>query len=380
MDLEEKKKRTAGMSKYDLDTPCLVIDEDILDSNIRKMQDFVSSRGKGLRPHAKTHKCVSIIRKQIEAGCIGICTAKVSEAKVCIEQGIRDILITSPVITPRKIERLIKCVKKAPDCIIVVDSQDNAHALNDAFSSGDFRCNVLVGIDPGMGRTGISFDRAYELGNIIHSLDNLNLKGIQCYAGFLQHIKDYEERKQTSLEVMEKAGETVRRFRNEDLPCDIFTGGGTGSYEFDCSVQDVTDIQAGSYALMDAEYVNIGSAGDKERFNEFPPALTLLSTVISANRDGWVTADAGLKTLYHHGASPEILYPEELRSAEYEWFGDEHGKILIDSSIPRPDPGTVLELMVSHCDPTVNLFDEIYVTRNRTVTDIWPVDMRGKSQ
>ena len=200
--------------------------------------------------------------------------------------------------------------------------------------------------------------------------------GIQCYAGHLQHVGDYPERKARSHEVMTRAGCVARAFGESGLPCEIVSGAGTGTYDIDCRLEELTELQVGSYVLMDAEYAAIGSAQSPRGFEAFAPALTLLTTVISVNHPQWVTVDAGLKAMYHHGATPRVLRPET-PTMRYDWFGDEQGKLVCEDRRQRPALGHVVELMVSHCDPTVNLFDAFYVTRGDRVVDRWPIDLRG---
>jgi D-serine deaminase-like pyridoxal phosphate-dependent protein len=368
-----------GLSKWELDTPCLVIDEEVLEANIRTMQGHAASFGKQLRPHVKTHKCSHIGKMQLEAGCTGLCVAKVSEAEVLLKKGIRGILITSPVVTGFKMERLMDCLTEDPGLMIVIGDPANARELDEAAGKRGLKLNVLVDLDPGNGRTGVSFKDGLPLGRLIETLPSLQLCGIQCYAGQVQHIVSFDERYQASLRWMEQAAEVVRQFRQAGLPCHIFTGAGTGTYEIDCRISELTDLQVGSYTLMDAEYLNIGSSQNPTRFDKFPPALTLLTTVINANHDHFVTVDAGLKAIYHHGATPYVLHPYE-SGFQYEWWGDEHGRIDLSNRSKRPQIGEVLELVVSHCDPTVNLFDLLYFTREGKVTGVWPVDLRGKCQ
>jgi len=368
-----------GSSKGSLDTPCLVIDQDLLEKNIRTMQDFLTSFGKKLRPHAKTHKCSIIARKQMEAGGVGICVAKVSEAEVLVKAGLRGVLITSPVVTDQKIIRLMECLFRDPDLMVVVDNPTNARMLNEAARKQGSRLSVLVDLDPGMGRTGVPFREGLALGQWIESLPGLRLRGIQCYAGHAQHIVSFEERREFSVGWMKQAAEVFHQFQANKLPAEIFTGSGTGTSEIDCRVPEVTDLQVGSYTLMDAEYINIGSSEDPRKFEKFPPALTLLTTVLSTNRREFFTVDAGLKALYHHGPGPSVYQPEGL-GLRYDWAGDEHGKIFLEHPGKKFEIGQVLELVVSHCDPTVNLFDFFYISRNGIVTDVWPIDMRGKCQ
>ena len=372
-------KNHIGLSKWDLDTPCLVVDEEILDQNIQTMQSYLMSLGKQLRPHAKTHKCSRIAQKQAEAGCRGICVAKISEAEVLVKNGFRGVLITSPVVTAQKIERLMACLSHDPELMVVVDNLTNARMLNEMAREHGLKISVLVDLDPGMGRTGASFQEGLSLGLWIKSLPSLRLRGIQCYAGHVQHISSFEQRRQASLEWLNQAAEVFRQFQKNDLSSEIFTGSGTGTYEIDCQMVELTDLQAGSYTLMDAEYLNIGSSRNPLKFEKFPPALTLLTTVISSNHPDFFTVDAGLKALYHHGASPLVLHPNGF-GLTYEWWGDEHGRIAIPGAARKFEIGEVLELVVSHCDPTVNLFDAFYVTRKGVVVDVWAIDMRGKCQ
>jgi len=229
-----------------------------------------------------------------------------------------------------------------------------------------------------MGRTGVLFKDGAALGQSIHSLPGLRLRGVQCYAGHVQHIPSFEERRGESLAWMEKAANVVREFREKGLPCEVFTGSGTGTCEIDTRIADLTDLQAGSYTMMDAEYLNIGSSDNPSRFEKFPPALTLLTSVINTNHADHATVDAGLKALYRDGAAPQVLNPRS-PDLEYQWRGDEHGQIVFPAGSVRFELGDVLELVVSHCDPTVNLFDVLYMTRNDLVTDVWRIDMRGKS-
>jgi D-serine deaminase-like pyridoxal phosphate-dependent protein len=368
-----------GESKWNLDTPCLVVDQEILEQNIQTMQSYLTSLGKQLRPHAKTHKCSRIAQKQVEAGCRGICVAKMSEAEVLVERGFRGVLITSPVVTDLKIERLMDCLSRDPELMVVVDSPTNARTLNEAARKNGLELSVLVDLDPGMGRTGAAFQDGLALGRWIEGLPCLRLRGIQCYAGHVQHIPSFEQRQQASVGWLNQAAEVFRQFQKNGLPCAIFTGSGTGTHEIDCQVAELTDLQAGSYTLMDAEYLNIGSSQNPLKFEKFPPALTLLTTVISSNHPGFFTVDAGLKALYHHGGTPSVLHPDGL-GLTYEWRGDEHGRINVPGAIRKFEIGEVLELVVSHCDPTVNLFDAFFVTRKSVVVDVWPIDMRGKCQ
>lgn len=368
------------MNKIELDTPCLVIEKSALEFNLNIMRQHSQNTQVNIRPHVKTHKCSKLAKLQIEYGAIGISAAKVSEAEVLIDAGINNILITSPVVTENKISRLISCIKKAPETIVVVDNEKNLRDLNEAGQSIQSKINVLIDLDPGIGRTGIKSENALSFALKIGQFKWLNLMGIQCYAGNLQHITSYDERKNRSLQVMEMASNVVKQFKKSGIPCAILTGTGTGTYDIDVDVSEVTEIQPGSYTVMDVEYSIIGSKTDSASFTTFKPAMTLLTTVISSNRKEHVTVDSGTKSIYFDVHNkPQIISHKGLH---YDWggFGDEHGKITADKNCELPTNGEVIELIVPHCDPTINLYDKFYIVNNGVIEDIWEIDLRGKSQ
>ena len=365
--------------KYELDTPCLLIDIDILEHNLSKMQAAARAAGKNLRPHAKTHKCSILAQKQIAAGAIGACAAKVSEAEVLTDAGVQGILITGPVITDRKIEQLAAIRQKDATVMVVVDHPANVSRLDEAMQAHHLSLNVLLDIDVGLGRTGVLPESALELAGRIIKAGNLQLKGIQAYAGFVQHIQSYPERKKTSLACMQQAADVFLKLQAKEPACAIFSGTGTGTYDIDIRIPELTELQVGSYAVMDAEYLNIAAKDNPARFSDFKPALTLLTTVVSVNQSEFVTVDAGLKSLYRHGGAPFVVSPG-FTDLKYDWFGDEYGKLIRAAGGSLPPPGTALELVTSHCDPTINQFDCFYITRGDRVIDRWPIDLRGKSQ
>jgi D-serine deaminase-like pyridoxal phosphate-dependent protein len=359
-------------NKYELDTPCLTIDIDILNDNLTKMQAAVQAAGKNLRPHAKTHKCSLLAREQIRAGAVGICAAKISEAEVLADAGVPGILVTGPVVTAPKIERLAAVLAKDPTVMVVVDHPANIRRLDEAMQARGLTLDVLLDIDVGLGRTGVRPESALEMADHITHAGNLRLKGIQAYAGFVQHIQDYPARKKASLECMRQAADIFSELRAREPACTIFSGTGTGTYDIDIQISELTELQVGSYAVMDAEYLNIAAQEDPAGFSDFKPALTLLTTVVSVNQAEFVTVDAGLKCLYRHGGTPFVVTPE-FTDLKYDWSGDEYGKLIRRENGKLPPLGAVLEVVTSHCDPTINQFDCFYITRGETVFDRWPV-------
>ena len=365
--------------KSDLDTPCLIIDLDILEANLRKMQSIADKAGKSLRPHAKTHKCSALAKKQIETGAIGVCAAKLSEAEALTAAGVGGVLITGPVATKSKIDRVVSLLAKAPSLMIAVDNPGTVEMLGAALRENGLSMDVLADIDIGLKRTGVMPGSAAAFADHVLSQRNLRLRGIQAYAGHVQHIKSYDDRKTESLRCLAEAVAVFRNLRPKLGPHPIFSASGTGTHDIDLSVSEITELQVGSYVCMDAEYMAVGSAADESRFTAFAPALRLLTAVVSANQKGFVTVDAGLKSLYRDGATPQVLGSGECR-LRYDWFGDEYGKISYDETTRPPAVGELFELVTSHCDPTINLFDRFFLARGEELVGSWTIDLRGCSQ
>jgi D-serine deaminase-like pyridoxal phosphate-dependent protein len=377
--MRDPKKDSVGRKKLELDTPCLVIDLDLLDENLQKMQARVKAAGKALRPHAKTHKCSMLAKMQVANGAIGVCAAKISEAEALVDAGMSGVLITGPVAGWEKVNRLVSLLGRAPFLMAVVDHPSGIEILESRLAERDRQLDVLLDIDVGHRRTGVPPGRAMDLAGKILASNHLRLRGIQAYAGHVQHIPRYEDRRSASREGLRQAAAVFKQLQARQESCTIFSASGTGTARIDLAVAELTELQAGSYALMDAEYLAVESA-DGSDAADYHAALTLLTTVVSGPHGRQVTVDAGLKALYRDGGRPRVLNPE-YANLQYDWFGDEYGKLSAPDKVALlPELGTVLELVVSHCDPTVNLFDRFYITRAGKVVDVWPIDLRGRCQ
>jgi D-serine deaminase-like pyridoxal phosphate-dependent protein len=357
-----------------LPTPALLIDESALDRNIERMATFVAARGKGARPHGKTHKCPVIASRQIEAGAVGICAAKVSEAAVFVNAGVEPVLITSPVTTPAKAALIVALARKGR-VSVVVDGPLALQVLREA-ASPDAEVGVLVDIDVDMGRTGCRDpDQVLELAESIETTPGLRYEGVQHYAGHLMHVEGHQNRRRKSTALWEQVAGVVDRLRQNGLPPEVVTGGGTGTYDIDTDIEAVTDVQVGSYVFMDHEYRIIGGARG-EVFDDFEVALTVAATAISKPLNSAVTVDAGYKAFASDTVAPE---PMHLAGARYRFAGDEHGVVIPAAGSQEPLLGEVHQFITSHCDPTVNLYDHYWVHRDGLAHSIWPVAARGCS-
>lgn len=363
-------------SKYQLNTPALILDLDQLEQNITTMADFMLKSGRKLRPHAKSHKCIKIAEKQIQAGAAGVCCATLDEAEIMCASGIRGIHITSPVTSALKIDRLVELARQSPDMMIVVDHPQNVAALALATKKADISLNVIIDIELGFGRTGvISADAAEALAQTISSHKTLNYCGIQAYGGHLQHITDYQTRLQKTRQAHDYINKIITRLSAIDMAPAIVTGGGTGTHMIDAKEGPFTEIQAGSYIFMDAEYRGI-ECSDHQSWT-FNCSLFVQTTIISKNYPDMASTDAGTKAFALNGPLPRIV-TAGYQSLSYEYTGDEHGRIRTVDNNPLPAIGETIECVIPHCDPTVALYDNYHCIRQNQLVDIWPVDARGR--
>ena len=368
-----------GMSKWEIDTPALCVDLDAFESNLATMQGAMERYGIASRPHAKTHKCPAIAKLQLESGSIGICAAKVSEAEAMVEHGIDHILLTTVNASPLKIRRAMRLRAACPGLVQATDSPENARLLSEAALAARVAADVVVDVDPGMHRTGIeSGEPALQLATLVDSLPGLELRGVLCYDGEVQHAKGFAARRARSLESLTPAAATVERMRAAGLSTEIFSGGGTGTYNIDHETPGLTDVQVGSYVFMDAQYLAIGGASDPDVYTDFEPSLTILTTVLNARHAGQATTDAGAKACTLN--QPWSIVKGE-RGMEYRSESDEFGILRYDDDPSRVyRVGDKLELIVSHCDPVVNLYDRLYAARGDRVEAVWPIAARGMSR
>jgi D-serine deaminase-like pyridoxal phosphate-dependent protein len=363
-------------SRQRLATPALILDLDAFDRNLSQMQGILHRRGLKSRPHAKTHKCSEIARRQLASGAVGICVASLREAEAMARAGIAGLLVTSPVVGDAKTARFVRLCQGKTDIMAVVDHPDNVRALGAAARSAGTRIRILVDVDIGMHRTGVaSVADAVTLARLIATTDGLAYSGVQGYSGRVQHIDGYAERDRTYSAQLRTLRDAVAALTEAGLAPAIVSGGGTGTLGIDCADGLMTEQQAGSYIFMDVEYNSVEIFAD-ENARPFETALAMRNTVVSANARGFVTIDGGFKCFATDGPAPMVRFgaPEGSR---YEFYGDEHGRIVFgreDQTLPL---GSAVELVTPHCDPTVNLHDCYHVVRGDVLVDMWPIDARG---
>ncbi|MDD9923051.1 MAG: DSD1 family PLP-dependent enzyme [Boseongicola sp.] len=361
----------------EVSTPALLVDWDRMESNLKKMAAHSRNKKIGLRPHTKTHKCPIMAKRQMELGAVGVCAAKVSEAEVMVAGGVDKVLITSPVVTPEKISRVVALAKDHPGVQIVVDNAQTITHFNQAAQAEGIVLRVILDLDTGTKRTGIAPGRpALALAQQIDHSRGLQFDGLQAYAGHLMHVKGHANRRRRSLETFAAALETKVMIEKAGIETKTLTGGGTGTFDIDCDIEGVTDLQVGSYLFMDVEYRIIGDV-DSDVFDYFDPSLFVLVTTISQPVPDRITVDGGYKAFASDSVKPEF---RDVQGLVYHWGGDEHGIVGIQNPSRPVKLGDKLPLIVSHCDPTVNLYDYYHVVRNGQVEELWPIAARGRSQ
>ncbi len=360
-------------SRRDLNTPALLVDVEALDRNIAAMAGMAKRAGMALRPHAKTHKSAEIARRQIAAGALGVCCAKLGEAEALADAGIANILITSPVVGRAGVERLAALAKRSHGLMAAVDHPDAVAAV----AASGAALTLLVDIDPGLHRTGVAdAAAAVDLARRIATAPNLTFGGVQFYCGMQQHIESFAERREAIVERNAYLESVIAELTAAGLAPTIVSGGGTGSHAIDFELGVFTELQVGSYIFMDRQY------GDCELAQgggaPFETSLMVDSRVVSANHPFMATLDAGFKAFATEAGPPPILAGATAGS-KYHFMGDEQGCVVPPAGEAPPRLGEVVTLAAPHCDPTVNLYEAYHVVKGDTLAAIWPIEARGRS-
>ncbi len=364
-------------SRGSLNTPALILDLEALERNIAAMAAFAAAAGLKLRPHAKTHKSVEIARRQIAAGAVGVCCAKLGEAEALADGGIENILITSPVVGTAAVQRLTALAARSPGLMATADHPDAV----DALARTGVPLTLLVDIDPGMHRTGVADpEAALALARRIDAAPTLTFGGVQFYCGAEQHIEDFAARRATLAERTDYLKSIVGALSAAGLTPPLVTGGGTGSHAIDAELGVLGELQVGSYIFMDRQYADCDLTGETagKGAARFETALAIDARVISASHGALVTVDAGLKAFATEAGAPPILAGAAAGSV-YRFMGDEQGWVIPPAGAAPPRLGEVVTFAAPHCDPTVNLYDAYHVVKADTLVAVWPIEARGRS-
>ena len=362
-----------GMPEDEIDTPALVLDLDAFEHNLDHMAALLAGSRARLRPHAKTHKSPVIAHLQAARGAVGQCVQKVAEAEALAWGGVRDILVSNEVVGAAKLARLAALAPIA-EVRVCVDDAAQVAAVERAAREAGRRLGVLVEIDVGAGRCGVApGPEAVALAQAIAASPHLRFDGLQAYHGSAQHLRRPEERRAAIGAAADQARRTVEQLRQVGLDCPIVGGAGTGTFQIEAASGVYTELQAGSYCFMDADYGRNLDA-DGQPVTEFRQSLFVLATVMSAPRRGTAVLDAGHKAVAVDCGLPLVWQRPDIR---YVGASDEHGTLSVGAETAAPALGEKLRLVPGHCDPTVDRYDWYVGVRNGRVECLWPVAARG---
>ena len=354
------------MEIEDVPTPALVLNVDALERNLRRMADDCRAAGVALRPHAKTHKSPWIAHRQCSLGAAGVCAAKVGEAEVLVRAGVGDVLITTDLV-PGTMERALDLAALAR-VTAVVDSVAMARELGRRATARGLELDVLLDLNVGQERTGADpGPPAVEVALAVAEAPGLRLAGLQAYEGHCQLVLDPEEQRRRAFASYERLTATRRLVEKAGLRLPWVTTAGTGTYRLAIEHGAATEVQPGSYVVMDAQYARVQPP-------RFETALHVVASVVSTNRPGRAIVDAGWKSLSSDGGAPLV---KDRPEAAYEFAGDEHGRV---TGLDHPREGDRVWLVPSHCDTTINLHDQyVLAGDDGRVLGTLPIAARGRS-
>jgi D-serine deaminase-like pyridoxal phosphate-dependent protein len=344
--MRHEKCQAAGMHVDELPTPALVIEADTFDRNLARMAAV--RPGDTLRPHVKAHKCTALAAAQAAAGHHHFTCATPKEVVGMARVGLgADLLLANETVDATRLAAM------ADLDVAVTVAVDSAATVDAAAAAGITRC--LVDVNVGLPRCGVPPDRAGRLADRARSL-GLEVRGVMGYEGHLMMVSD------RIVQADQVAGAmALLRRAHDDVGGDIVSAGGTGSYDLHAAT-GVTEVQAGSYALMDTQYARLGLP--------FEQAVFVIGTVISVG-DGYAVADVGLKSLGMDHGNPDV-------EGGTVWFcSDEHVTYAMNDGAPLPAVGSRARVVPAHVDPTMAMHEAAWIVRSGEVVDRWPIDLRG---
>ena len=350
---------------HDIPTPALVVDVAALERNIRRMADFFAGGSCRLRPHFKAHKTPEIARRQLAAGsCVGLTCATVSEAEVAA-QICDDLLLANEPIGPGKCRRIAALAGRVRTTAAIDSTIGLKELAGEAHRAG-VTVGVLVDLNVGQTRCGVlPGEAAVALAKQVAATDCVELRGVMGYEGHVVALPDRAERTKRARESMAGLLETAAMIRAAGLPCGIVSAGGTGTYDISGRLDGITEIQAGSYALMDTDYGRLDVP--------FEQAFWVLGTIISRPAPDRCVADCGHKSMTKDHGLPTV---RGMHDASVVSLNDEHATITIPTDSPIAIGDRVF-LRPSHTDPTMNLHDVVYALDSGQVIGVWPIAARG---
>jgi D-serine deaminase-like pyridoxal phosphate-dependent protein len=353
-----------GHSADTLDSPQLLLDLDVIDANLRYLQGACRERGVDLRVHFKSLKCGGLARHLAAQGVTRFLCAKLNEAEVLADAGLTDVFVANQIVGPLKLARLARLARRA-QVRVCVDDADNVAEMGRAARAEGVTLGVLVEVNIGMNRCGVEpGEPALALARRVAAEPGLRFDGLQGYDGHLQMLPDVAERRAKCLAGLERLVGTRRLIERAGLPVAVVTGAGTGTWEWASRFEGVTEIQPGSFLLMDCAYHAVRP--------EFGCALSVLATVLSRGPGRYVL-DAGSKAISKDFGTPAIQGRPEERVLK---LAEEH--TLVECAGEPPRVGERRAVLPAHCCATMNLHRHCVAVRGGRVEAVWPVEASGR--
>jgi D-serine deaminase-like pyridoxal phosphate-dependent protein len=358
-----------GITKDMLPTPCLIVDLDLFNANVKQLADTAKSNGINVRPHVKVHKSVDVARHQMSAGAIGLTCSTIAEAELFSGAGIKGMMWTKQPVGLNNTQRAIALSKKDPTFMFVSDDAQVLEWVEEAAAAHNAKVRILVSVYAGLARQGMEAGQpAVDLAKKVAMSKHMQFEGFMAYSGNAAHVKGFEARRKASMEVLAGVRESKALALKAGLPVNIISGGSTGTYNIDHET-GLTELQAATYVFMDTDYFTVGgNDGDMKRYNDFKPALTVLTTIDSQYHPNLISTDYGAKAL----ARPTDIV-KEMPWLKVGNGGAEYGALTWKDGEQHPKVGDLLEIYPSNLDMSTNAFDRYYVAQGDKIVDVWPI-------
>jgi D-serine deaminase-like pyridoxal phosphate-dependent protein len=357
-----------NITKDVLPTPCMLVDLDLFERNVKHMADYTKTAGIHVRPHVKIHKSVDVAKRQIAAGAIGLTCATIAEAELMSGAGIKHVLWTKQPASSNNIMRAVALSKRDPTFMFVVDDPQVVDWVEEAAAAANARLRIAVSVFAGMNRQGIANGQpALDLARKVAASKRMDFEGYMAYSGGAAHTKTWAARRKKSADDLAGVRETVDLTRKAGLPVNIVSGGSTGTYNIDKD-NGLTELEAGSYVFMDTNYFAIGGKDDDAVYNDFQGALTVLTTVDSKQHPNEVTIDYGNKAL--NRPTDKVKGVPWLQVFNQ---GAEYGGLRWTDAGRDLKLGERLEIYCTTLDMSTNAYDRYYVARGEQIVDVWPI-------
>ncbi len=351
-----------GASVRDIETPALLLDLDAMESNLASMGEFCRRSNKRLRPHFKNHRAPALARRQIASGACGFTCSRLREVEILVEHGFNSILVANEIVSAGKLDALLALSRRA-DIILAIDSPTHVAELGRLGRKRGCPPSVVIDLDLGLRRCGvINAEEALGLADAA-ATEGLRIRGFMGYEGNLQLLEPGPEKEQAVAEAYRPLVAAVNAFRQSGAPPEVVSVAGTGTYSMAAKTPEITEVQPGTYVVMDTAYASAAS--------EFRLTLSLLATVISRTRGERLVMDAGIKALSGERGLPWLKDAESVRLSALH---AEHALLDLHGNGIDRQVGEKVEIWVHYSDGTVNLHDRMYGIRNGRVEEVIAIE------